>query len=389
MTRPIRIADLRGAARIAARAVEGVTDVVEGVHRSVWNTLGIASADAARTHGITGFVYGSVRGMTRWVGGGADSLLGALEPLLDTTDAPPDNAARDALLAALNGVMGDRLAADGNPLAIPMQLRDAHGAPWSPTAPATGRIVLLLHGLCMHDGQWRRVREGGRHDHGAALAAAHGDTPLYLRYNSGRAIADNGIELADLLEDTLAAWPVPIEHLAVIGHSMGGLLIRSAAAAAATRKQHWLQHLSQIVFLGTPHHGAPLERAGHWLDRVLASTPYTRPFAALGRVRSAGITDLRHGRVIGDTDDNAPPLPTGVDCYAVAATLAAQRGTLADRLLGDGLVPMHSTLGRHRDAARTLAIPRASQHVVYRTGHIELLHSDDVRRQLLAWLAPA
>jgi hypothetical protein len=153
------------------------------------------------------------------------------------------------------------------------------------------------------------------------------------------------------------------------------------------------------VFLGTPHHGAPLERAGHGVNLLLAWSPHTAPFTRLGRIRSAGITDLRHGHVrdadwtgrdrFASSDDHrAPlPLPEGVACFAVAATLAGQRGVLADRLTGDGLVPLRSALGQHKEPDRRLAFDKDHQHTVHRTGHLDLLSSPEVSKKLLSWLS--
>lgn len=165
--------------------------------------------------------------------------------------------------------------------------------------------------------------------------------------------------------------------------------------------------LKELVCLGTPHHGSPLERAGAWVDTLLAATPFSAPFAKLGQLRSAGITDLRHGHVLPrdwqtsaqtrklpqalhrHTDTRTPlPLPTGVACYTVAATLAAQRSLLAERLTGDGLVPLNSALGKHDDPKRRLAFPPDHQCVLYRTGHLELLSSPKVTAQLVRWLVP-
>jgi hypothetical protein len=158
--------------------------------------------------------------------------------------------------------------------------------------------------------------------------------------------------------------------------------------------------LKNIVFLGTPHHGAPLERAGNWVDVILGSTPYSRPFGKLAQLRSAGITDLRYGHLLDvdwqgherfrrQPDKRQPlPLPEGVACYAIAATTAAKRGALADRLIGDGLVPLHSGLGQHDDPQRTLTFNKSSQWIAYRTNHMALLDSPAVTHQLLEWLTP-
>ena len=190
-------------------------------------------------------------------------------------------------------------------------------------------------------------------------------------------------------------------NISVIAHSMGGLVTRSAVHYAPLGKMRWPQHLKHIVFLGTPHHGAPLERAGNWVDVLLGATPYSKPFVKLTTLRSAGITDLRYGHVIDEDwqghdrfrrspDRRVPvPLPAGVSCHAVAATTAAKRSLMADRLTGDGLVPLRSALGQHDDARHTLAFSKTSRLIAYRTGHIALLHSLEVQQQLLRWLTPA
>lgn len=405
--RHLRLSDLRGMARLATQATSGVTTVVEGVHRSVWDTLRIPGGTApGRTRGITGFVYRAVHGVTRLLGRGADRALAELEELFDSEDgSQPGTPLREALLAALNGVMGDRLAADSSPFAIPMTMRYGQATlDWQALPPmpgATGRVLLLIHGLCMNDLQAYARQKGHRVEYGRALAESLHYTPVYLRYNTGLHISQNGRELAGRLEQLVAHWPVPVEEIAVVAHSMGGLLIRSAVHHGSEGSAGWLQKLRHIVFLGTPHHGAPLERAGNWVDVMLGSTPYTAPFARLGQLRSAGITDLRHGYLLDEDwlghdrfharpdSRGSVPLPTGVLCHAVAATTAARRGRIADRLIGDGLVPLRSALGEHDDPRRRLSFARDSQHVFYRMHHLDLLSSASVARQLAKWLSIA
>jgi hypothetical protein len=186
----------------------------------------------------------------------------------------------------------------------------------------------------------------------------------------------------------------------LLGHSMGGLLARSALHQATAASQRWPTLLTDMVFLGTPHHGAPLERAGHWVDLLLGATPYAAPFARLGKVRSAGITDLRHGNLLEADwaghdrfahhgDHRQPvPLPEDVRCFAVAATLGEQAGHLKGRLLGDGLVPLASALGQHREPARCLVFAPERQWVAQGVGHLELLSHPEVAARLLRWLGP-
>ncbi len=392
--------------QLATQATVGVTDLTEGVHQSVWRTLGAPEGAApGRTRGLTGLVYQGVRSIARLTGRGADVVLEGLQRLAPAGDDPePPSPQREAILAALNGVIGDRLLATGSPFATPMTVRyrgevlDWEALP--PMPEVTGKVVLLIHGLCMNDLQWqaRRGREGV--DLAGELAATLGSTPVFLRYNSGLHPAQNGRELSAELERLVAGWPVPVEEIVVVAHSMGGLLIRSACRWAARDGSRWPGVLTRIVFLGTPHLGAPLEQAGSWVDAILRSTPYTAPFAALGMVRSPGIVALRHGSVVEEgPEDNDPPghspggrpvapLPEGVDCFAVAATTAASRGLLADHLVGDGLVPVRSALGQHCDSRRDLGLAETSRWIAVRTTHLQLLSNPEVTRRVVHWLTP-
>ena len=403
----LRSSDLRGAAQLATQATLGVARMTEGVHQSVWSGMGVPGGSTpGRTRGLTGLVYRSIEAIAQLVGHGLEKAFRALQPLLENAVAdPPNSAAREAVLAALNGVMGDRLVQGKNPLATPMglfwngQLLDT-GRPVA-IDRATSRAVIMIHGLCMNDLQWHTVREALVVDHGQTLAAAMGATPLYLRYNTGQHISQNGRQLSMLLEQLAHQWPQPLESITVIAHSMGGLVIRSAVHSARCDGLAWPDRLRHIVFLGTPHHGAPLERAGHWIDLLLGATPWSKPFTRLTGLRSAGITDLRYGFVTdADWDGKAHPrrhpdtrqpvpLPPGVACYALAATTAAQRSRVADRLLGDGLVPLHSALGTHADPRHDLAFAKDRHWIAYRMNHLALLSSPLVTHQLLSWLAPA
>jgi hypothetical protein len=292
----------------------------------------------------------------------------------------------------LNGVAGDQLEATRNPLAIPMTLRIAARDP-SGVKPGP-RILVLVHGLCRNDRQW--TRRG--HDHGAALARDAGYTPVLVRYNSGLHVSENGRTLSARLESLVAGWPGAVEELSILAHSMGGLVARSALHQAQAAGHVWPRVLRSIVFLATPHLGAPLERGGHALNRLLGSSPYTAPFARLGHLRSAGITDLRHGSLLEEDwrgrDRFGPsparprhvPLPRGVRCSAIAATLGRGRGNLSDALLGDGVVPLASALGRDDDPGRALAFPDERVFVARGTGHLDLLGSREVYERVRAFL---
>ena len=405
----LRATDLRSAVQLASLATQGIAHMAEGVHQSVWGTLGVGTLDAGHTRGLTGRIYQGVRGVTQLVAKGLDTALATLEPYLATAgDAPTSTHEREAVLAALNGVLGDRLAALGSPLATPMTLRhEGQALDWQAMPPknqVTGKVLLIVHGLCMNDLQWATTHQADKTspaiavDHGQTLAAALGYTPVYVRYNTGLHTSQNGHLLSAQLEQLVAHWPQSVTEISVLVHSMGGLVTRSAVHSAQHSGAAWLAKLKNIVFLGTPHHGAPLEKAGNWVDIILGSTPYSKPFAKLGQLRSSGITDLRYGHVVDadwqgiDRFRKQPdqrehvPLPEGIACYTVAATVAAQRSVLAERLVGDGLVPLPSALGQHTDASRSLQFAKASQRIVYRTNHMQLLSSPEVGAQLVQWL---
>ncbi|MEO8196523.1 MAG: alpha/beta hydrolase [Thermoanaerobaculia bacterium] len=411
MKRVRQMSDLRGFSRLAVEATVAMTDLVEEVHRSV-TTLPergpVEPSRRKRMRGITGFVYRTIRNITHWVGHSVDGGLAQLQPLLLPPPAAPSSTPaaaapvsphRDAVLAALNGVLGDHLDATHNPLAIPMRFRRS-GREIDPAQERGARMLFMVHGLCRSDLQW--LRKG--HDHGVSLAADLCLTPVYLHYNSGRAIATNGRELAMRLEALVADWGEPLGEIVVVAHSMGGLVMRSACQIAEADGLAWRDKLRRIVFLGTPHHGAPFERGGNWVTLALDKSSYTAAFARLGRIRSAGITDLRFGQVLPlrEGDRFAPgrglgevlPLPSGVACYAIAATLAKgpepapASGVLAaaKSVLGDGLVPLASALGDDADPARALAIPAKRRFVAFGMSHLDLLNRSEVYEQIRAWL---
>ncbi|MBK9090642.1 MAG: alpha/beta hydrolase [Holophagales bacterium] len=327
-----------------------------------------------------------------------EASLAKLAPLLDEAQTPP---ARDAILAALNGVLGDYLEESGNPLAIPMHLRrngrifeqgvQTLSADFSRTP---GRLVLLVHGLCVNDEKWNR--EG--HDHGAALERDLGLVPVYLRYNSGRHVSTNGRDLSRLLETFLASGSAPPPELTIVAHSMGGLVTRSALHAAAAAGHTWPRSLRSVVFLGTPHHGSPLERAGNLVQAALGVSPYSFPFARLGKIRSAGITDLRHGNLLDDDwegddrfahrgDTRRPlPLSPGIAWSAIAASTSDGPGRAGERLAGDGLVPVESALGHHRDPERTLHFPPSRMWIARGMNHFDLLGRLEVYARIREWL---
>ena len=376
---------------LVIHAVTGVVDVVEGMHSHIARLSPPVGPvppghTAGRTSGLTGWVYRGVRGVTRGVGRTLDHALRLAAPWLQGAPSWPQ---REAVQAALNGAFGDHMAATGNELAITMQCRQAGQALRLTRAALTRRVgeqpgtrlVVLVHGLCMNDLQWSRKG----HDHGAALAADEGFVPLYLHYNTGLHIGDNGASLHGLLAQLVEAWPMPVRELVIVGHSMGGLVSLSAchqALQAGPRHGAWLDRLSTVVTLGSPHQGASLEKAGAWASFLLGISPYTAPLAGLARARSAGIQDLRHGALFTQAGRGSPvlaaplPLPPSVKWCALASSRQAQPPR-SGRLKGDGLVSV----------ASALALPGAELHTVFGPSHFDLLSDAQVYAQLRRWVA--
>ena len=377
------VSDLRGAMRLAVDATVGVTDLVEKMHHTIQLAHPpVGASHAGRTGGLTGFVYRSIRGTTRLLGHGLDAGMGPVIALLPETES---NAKRDALIAAINGVYGDYLVETNNPLAAKMSFRhqgmELDPEPADAVPAANGKVLLFIHGLCLNDEHW--IRDGV--NHGEVLARELGYTPLYLRYNTGLPIPSNGRELAAKLEGLLCNWPDDMCELVIAGHSMGGLVARSACHYGRQAGHTWLQRLSKLVFIGTPHHGAPLERGSNWLNFAMDLSPYAAPFTRVAKKRSAGIADLRHGSIMDEAPDFVP-LPINVECYAMAATLAKKPSRIHERLIGDGLVPVDSALGRSRSPDTTLKIPDNRQWLGFETGHIEMLGRTELYKQLPEWL---
>jgi pimeloyl-ACP methyl ester carboxylesterase len=361
---------LRAATKLVAQATVGVTDIAEGVHRSVKRTLLLErKSDSSTTSGISGLVYKSIRGTIGLVGGAIDKALKAIEPVLSSPEsAETESRSYQAVLAALNGVMGDRLAADNNPLATQMSFHYEKGV-------TANKILLVIHGLCMNDLQWSTTHEDVPINHAETVATACNFSTVYLRYNTGRAIEDNGAELYSKLEDLVNSWPIAIKEVNVLVHSMGGLVIRSAVhhADQSTSKSTWRKKLKRIAFLGTPHHGAPLEKAGHWIDLLLGATPYSKPFVALTKLRSAGINNLRDGL--------QHPLPKKIALLAIAACTTAKRNKATDHVSGDGLVSVNSALGTD------LAFNEIDTKVFFKMNHMQLLSRPEVTEPLIQFFS--
>lgn len=403
-------------------AIEKTTDLVEETHAAAARKpIAVLSlieplGEAARTLDeprarIAKLVFDSIRATNRTVQAISDvgvKLAQQVAPELLEPDLPGRVGEwTDRAESALNAVAGDFLEARDNGLSIKLSLRvDGHDL--EPTRDllqahypqATNKVCVFVHGLGCSDSIWRAHDEhsGEARSFGRDLALELGFTPLYVRYNTGLHISQNGRALAQLIETVAENYPVPIAQLALVGHSMGGLVSRSAAHYARALSLHWCSKLSHVLCLGSPHFGAPLERASNVLASVLGffDTAGTQVPAKLLNARSAGIKDLRFGSVLdedwrdGDPDaffkdtSHHAPFIDGVAYGYIAAHLRAPGTGPVGELLGDLLVQLPSASGVHRDQTRHL--PFHMGHVLEGVNHIALTTHPAVYPQLVRFL---
>jgi len=400
--------ELRAAGRLATRTLADTISHVEHVHSAAatraFALTAPASLPARVIHdGIAGGIYAVIRGAGLAVGTIASDLFGAV-----AGSAPPAGSTprSNLALAVLNATLGDELADQGNPLAIPMAVRctradiaPRYDALEAAFPEATSKLAVFIHGLGETEESWRlhADRHGAKTEstYGSRLAQDLGYTPVYLRYNTGLHISENGRRLTALLDDVTASWPTSVTELILVGHSMGGLVARSACHYAQQRGHSWVSTLRHVFYLGSPHLGAGLEQWVSSLSGVLGKLNEGRPLASILNRRSAGIKDLRTGNLLdehwGDTDGkptcpgNDVALIPWANHYAVSATLTTNRGNPIGRLVGDLLVQPASARGRSRRGGH---IPFPVEHLRHFSGlhHFDLLNHPSVYEAMREWL---
>jgi pimeloyl-ACP methyl ester carboxylesterase len=408
------LAELRGSLKLAGATFDHLTMRIHEFHRAIsdmpfnaMQPLPVANAGSRGTRvvhdGITDGVYSAIRGIGGALFKQAERALKLAErnfqpsgPVTEVTTPPA--IARDNVVSALSGFVGDAMALERNPLRVRMGLyREGRKLALTETAlaqafpDAGGRLALFIHGLCCNEHSWRLY--AADHMPYPDRLATKGFTPLMLRYNTGLHISLNGRTLSRLIEKLVAHWPVPVREVVLIGHSMGGLLARSAAYKAAKAHMQWPDKLSHVICLGTPHLGAPLEQLVHAATPVLDAFPLSRPLAKVLNVRSSGIRDLRHGFVAdedwkgrpadalnADARTPIPRLPT-VRYHFIGSSIGAHAEDWLGHAIGDGLVKLPSATARELADADTATL--------FRAHHMQLLNHPAIAAQIEQRLATA
>ncbi|MBY3791529.1 alpha/beta fold hydrolase [Rhodococcus fascians] len=368
---------------IARRAFSAVR---RGVGPAVLPTQVVHDAIAAGTYAsIAAACTGAAKAVGALTGGDSD---------LDDDPRPlPSHTARGAqTIAVLHGLIGDDMERTARVLAYPMSIRvDGRPVPPKYRALAAGfptagaHLVVFLHGLVETESAWRL---GGRPTYGERLDAEAATTSIFLRYNTGRRISANGAELSDLLEELVTAWPVRVHRITLVGHSMGGLVSRSAAHQAAESGRRWVDLLTDVFTLGTPHLGAPLAHGVHLAAAAMALAPETRPFANLLARRSAGIRDLIHGSITAE-DGHARytdsfdvgaamdvSVPDRVRHHHASAIVTGSPRNPFGMFIGDGLVRTDSAGGRNK--LRNIGLRPDDGLAIYSAHHFTLLNDERV-----------
>ena len=384
------------AGEAAAGATRQIHEMHTGIAGRVWSRVGPVSLPVRVAHDrIAHGAYTAAGELTRSVvRAGAHAASRA-----QSSDAPSieRSPAGRLVVSALNGAFGDMLTRRHNALALRMAVRqrgrdlDLSRAELRAAYPnAKPRLAVFVHGLCETDDAW--MLGAGRHvPYGHRMEIELGYTPVYLRYNSGRHISENGRELAALLERLVANWHEPVHEVVLIGHSVGGLVARSACHyGAGTTCVDKVRH---VFTLGTPHRGAPLEQAANAASVALARLPETRPLARAMNLRSAGIKDLRYGYLTDecwmDQDCDAflrntsreIPFPPTTRHYFICATLTREADAPAGRIIGDLLV-LQPSAWAHEGRGRRMRFPIEHYHHLGGANHFDLLNHPAIYAQM-------
>lgn len=363
------------AARRAGTMVRGVTGAIRDTHSAVASR---AFTWARRTLGpvVTPveFVHDQV---TRTAYGAAAMALEGAAEVVGTSASKAAEASRASrfgrgtarrtggVLAFVHGFNGDKMAASGVPLSYPMGLRRSGYAVTATPGDlaeaypdAAPQVVVFVHGFVGTEQMWKRHasrdEQGRRLSYGRQLEAQGDWSALWVRYNTGLRISTNGRDLAALLEEVVQNWPVPVERIVLIGHSMGGLVASSALMQWPTSAT-WGPKVTDLITLGTPYHGSPIEQGANFLAEHLSGYGATKWVSDVIAFRSEGIKDMRPGNLfLADTHHAMPDAADWrrmlapqmvVRHLAIAATLTKDPHARLGKIVGDGVVLRSSARG--------------------------------------------
>lgn len=406
--------EARATGRVAGSTLRHLTAAVRGAHGAVSDTVHdlLAQAIGPVARPVQHVQDAVAAGVYAGVGLGLDLAARAAGHVVahaqgdgEARPSVHDGRAAHHVLAIGLGLHGDTMVRDSVELVPALQLRrrsrriDPTPAGLASGYPdATGRVVVFLHGLFETEVAWA-LGAPDRPSYSTRLRTDLGFTPVFVRYNTGLRVSESAADLDRVLADLVAGWPVHLERLVLVGHSMGGLVLHGALAlaAAGSGEGQWYHRVTDTVTLGTPHHGSPLARGvGHAVDR-LEGTRRGRWLADFLRLRSDGIRDLMHGNVVRDdwldharddvADRRTHPEPAdGIRHWGIVAVTA--HGKLPARVaqhVGDLVVPHDSATHAQPTPARRFVDDTVA--IVAGVSHLGLLNDDRVYAQLLSWLS--
>ncbi len=401
--------DIEAIGELTGTALSATSGLIGEMHESIakrpFEIIGPAAAPVRAVHdGLSRAIYKGVRTGLR-----VASRTGAQALTLRADESSPrlvDTPTGARALTAINGMYGDHLHEVGSSLAFEMEIR--RGGQAVPAVAeslqrafpgATPRIAVFIHGLFENDQSWKFSGTAKLDDtpptYGERLQVELGFTPIMLRYNTGRRVSHNGRQAAALIDSLVRGWPVEVQEVVLIGHSMGGLVARSTCHYGQLERFAWTDAVRHVFCLGTPHLGADIEKGVNVLGWAFGQLPETGALRTFLNTRSVGIKDLRFGALVDedwhghDADEflldrcQEVPFLQQANYYFISATLSdGPLGTL----VGDLLVRTPSATGRGVGEGRVIPFHPDNGHELAGIHHFHLLNDPAVYEQIRAWI---
>lgn len=312
------------------------------------------------------------------------------------------------MVPILNGIMGDTLAEKGSDSLISMsfryQSRDIAIEKLSEHYEFTkfeGKVLVVIHGLMNDESIWQSEPTDKIQRLGAVLENEEKANVLYIRYNTGLHISENGRKLSKLLQSFVEQY-TEIKELTILSHSMGGLVSRSAGYYADIQQQNWISLLKKVFLIGVPNEGSYLAKVAHITQYFFRKLDPSEndSVAKFFDVRSNGMKDLSFGYLVDEDWQNAEnenkknvnitkvnPLPN-VDYYLIAGTIAEEeKRNKVFTFFGDGLVEKESALSE-LFKTNSLKTGKVEMKLFAKENHLSLLESKKVNeyvKKSLGW----